>query len=74
MVDFIQVNGIDYKNELFCIYGDYRVLYPNGDSFVFKNDSVTKGIDPMRLSIRGIIGNRSSCFSSKVCHFYSFKF
>ena len=70
VVDYIQSKGIDYENELFCIYGDYKVLYPNGDSFVFKNDAVTKGIDPMRLSIRGVIGNRSSCFSSKVLSKY----
>lgn len=66
VIDYIQSNGIDYKNELFCIYGDYKVLYPNGDSFVFKNDAITKGIDPMRLSVRGIIGNRSACFNRKI--------
>lgn len=66
VIDYIQSKRIDYKNELFCIYGDYKVLYPNGDSFVFKNDAIAKGIDPMRLSIRGIIGNRSACFSRRI--------
>lgn len=70
VVDYIQSNGIDYKNELFCIYGDYQVLYPNGDSFVFKNDAITTGIDPIRLSIRGIIGNRSAVCSRKVLDCY----
>ncbi len=70
VVEFIQINGIDYKNELFCVYGDYKCVYPNGDSFVFKNDEIQKGIDPLRLSIRGIIGNRSACFSRKVLQKY----
>lgn len=68
--DYIAKNNIDYRNELFCIYGDYRALYPNGDGFVFKNDSIAKDIDPMRLSIRGIIGNRSACFNRKIYDSY----
>ncbi len=70
VVDFIKEKGIDYKNELFCIYGDYECIYPNGDSFIFKNDAILKGIDPIRLSIRGIIGNRSACFSRKIMDKY----
>lgn len=64
--DFISEKSIDYKRDLFCIYGDYKVLYPNKDSFIFKNDAITTGIDAVRLSIRGIIGNRSACFSRKL--------
>ena len=70
VIDFIKTKGIDYKKELFCIYGDYECVYPNGDSFVFKNDAINTGIDPIRLSIRGIIGNRSACFSRKVLQKY----
>ena len=35
VVDFIQENRIDYKSELFCIYGNYKNVYPNGDSYIF---------------------------------------
>ena len=70
VIDYIQEKGIDYKNELFCIYGDYKCIYPNGDSFVFKNDAINTGIDAIRLSVRGIIGNRSACFSRKLLQKY----
>lgn len=70
VIDYIQEKGIDYKNELFCIYGDYKCVYPNGDSFIFKNNAISTGIDPMRLSIRGIIGNRSACISRRVLQKY----
>ena len=34
IINFIYNNNIDYRNELFCIYGDYKCLYPNGDYFI----------------------------------------
>ena len=34
VIEFIQNNNINYKEELFCIYGDYQAIYPNGDSFI----------------------------------------
>ena len=37
VVEYINAHHIDYKNELFCIYGDYECHYPNGDTFVFSN-------------------------------------
>ena len=70
IVEYIYNNGIDYKNELFCVYGDYKVLYPNGDSFTFKNDAITTDVNPIRLSIRGIIGNRSACYSCRILQKY----
>lgn len=66
VVEFVQNNNIDYKNERVCIYSDYECRYPSGDSFIFKNDAVLTGIDPMRLSIRGIIGNRGACYSKSI--------
>ncbi len=70
VIEFILENNIDYKNDLFCIYGDYEARYPSGDSFIFKNSAVTMNIDAIRLSIRGIIGNRSACYSRKVLQKY----
>lgn len=66
VVDFITQKGIDYKNELLCIYGDFKCIYPNGDSFVHKQNSVEKGNDAFRLALRGIITNRGCCFSKKI--------
>ena len=69
-VDFIAQQQIDYLNEYFAVYGDYEARYPNGDSFVFTNSAIETGIDPVRLSIRGIIGNRSAVCSKKVVDSY----
>ena len=64
--EYIQKNHLDYKNDRFTIYGDYEARYPNGDLFVFSNKAIKTGIDPVRLSIRGIIGNRSAVYTRKV--------
>lgn len=66
VVEFINDNNIDWENELFCIYGDYKYVYPNGSSFIISNSRVTSGIDPLRLSLRWKIGNRGCCSSIKV--------
>lgn len=66
VVNYIQDNNIDYKNELFCIYGNFKSLYPNGDEVIFRNKLITSGLDPIYLSFRTVIGNRSACYSRKV--------
>ena len=71
VVEFIQQNKIDYKNELFCIYGDYKAIYPNGDSFIFTNKAIKKKPqDALRLALRGIIGGRGCCCSINVLKKY----
>ncbi len=64
--EFISERKIDYFNELFCIYGDYRCIYPNGDSFVFHNSLVVKSNNLLKLSLRGLIGSRGCCYSRKI--------
>lgn len=66
VVDYIREERIDYKNEDFCIFGDYKAIYPNGDAMVFHNNLVSSGIDPIYLSLRTIVGNRSACYSINV--------
>jgi len=66
VVEYIQKKKIDYKNEIFCIYGDYKAIYPNGDSFIRRNNLVKKEVSPLTLSIRNVIANRSSCYSINV--------
>lgn len=65
VMEYIQNNNIDYKNELFCIYGDFTAVYPNGDSIKYSNDFVKKH-NPLKLALRGLISNRSACFSINV--------
>lgn len=66
VVDFIANKKIDYKKELFCIYGDFKCIYPNGDFFIFKNNIIETGKSPIKLSIRKLIGNKSCCFSINI--------
>ena len=66
VIKYILEKDIDYRNDYFAIYGDYECRYPSGDSFIFSNKAVNTGIDPVRLSFRGIIGNRSAIRSKKV--------
>lgn len=66
IIKCIYDDNIDYENELFCIYGDRRCIYPNGDSFVFRNNAIMKGFNPLKLYERGMINNRSSCYSTKI--------
>ena len=69
VVQFIMDNEIDYKNEFFCIYGDYKAVYPNGDSIVFSNKAIKKySDDALRLAWRGLITGRACCYSIKVLH------
>lgn len=66
ILDFINEEQIDYKNELFCIYGDYLIKYPNGDSIVLHNSNVNEYQDAFTLALRGRICNRSACYNRRM--------
>lgn len=67
VLSFITDYNIDYKNELFCIYGNYKVLYPNGDYIIRSNSAIARyPNDALRLAMRGLICGRSSCVSINV--------
>lgn len=67
VIDYIRENNIDWKNELFCIYGDFMAIYPNGDSMVFSNKAISKRPnEAFRLVLRGIVTGRGCCYSIKV--------
>lgn len=70
VVEFIQENKIDYINEAVCIYGDYQSVYPNGDTFTFHNTAVLYNDNLLKLSLRGLIGNRGCCYSLNVLKRY----
>jgi hypothetical protein len=65
VIEFIKEKKIDYKNELFCIYGDYRQVNVDGKSIVYRNDMVKKH-DPVKLHVRKLLSNRGACYSKKV--------
>lgn len=67
VVNFIKNQQIDYKNELICIYGNYKCLYPNGDYFIKRNEMVNNTrFDLVSLQIRELIGRRGCCFSTEL--------
>lgn len=67
VVDFIQRNGIDYKKELFCVYGDFKAEYPSGDSIMFRNKVIGRfPNDAVRLALRGLLSNHGCCYSINV--------
>ena len=70
VLDFIKSSNIDIHKESLSIYGDYKCLYPSGDSFIYSNRHVISGVDPVRLSLRGHIGNRSVICSKNVIESY----
>lgn len=65
VLDFIEEKKIDWKNELFCIYGDYMQIGTDGTKTVFRNSQV-KDNNAMKLKVRKLVSGRSSCYSKKV--------
>lgn len=67
VVEFFLTNGVDWRNELFCIYGDFQAIYPSGDTLVFHQNAIKKfPNEALRLALRGIICGRGCCFSINV--------
>ena len=64
--DYISINNLDYKNENICIYGDFRLEYPNVDILIRRNDVIESGVNSLRLAVRGIVFNRSCVYSKKI--------
>lgn len=70
VVEHLLNNKIDYHNELFSVYGDYKAICPNGDSCVYTNELILRQGDVVKYSLLGMIGNRSSCFSINILKQY----
>lgn len=70
VVEFIDANGIDWENELFCIVGNNIVEYPEGRRDLIRNDIVRKGYPALKLKMRALLNDRSACFSRKVLQKY----
>ena len=69
VLETIKRNGIDWKNELFCIYSDYKEIYPDGRSILNKNDMVLRH-DASKLKLRLLISNQGACFSKRILDKY----
>ena len=65
IIEFIYANKIDYQQKAICIYGDYTQINPNSSSIVYKNNIVTNK-NALKLKVRQLLSNRSSCFSKNV--------
>ena len=65
VVNYIEAKGIDYKNELFCIYGDYIQKNKNGVAIRYTNKLVNDS-NALKLKIRKLLYGRGACYSIKV--------
>lgn len=70
VIDFIKENNIDYKKELFCIYGDYLQRFPDGKSILCRQKSAIRRVEPIRLKLRGLVSNYTACFSINILRKY----
>lgn len=70
VIEYILKNNINYKKELFCIYGDYACIDINKKLIRISNNLVLTGANIMSLALRGLVCNRSTCFSVKIMHKY----
>lgn len=66
VLDCIEVNCIDYKHDLFCIYGDYLQLFPNEERILYKQKIAQKNLNSLSLKLRGLLSNRGACYSSNI--------
>lgn len=70
VIDFIQQNNINIYENKICFLGDYKCVYPNGDSIVIKNNHARSNLNKLKLYERGIICNRSRIVSKKLYNSY----
>lgn len=70
VVDFISEKGIDIGSDLYCVVGNTIVKYPDGSELVRRNKLLDKGLSPLKLKLRGLMDDRSACFSVNVLKKY----
>ncbi len=70
IVEYIEINNIDYKETRVCFYGDTMCQYPNGDCLIGSNAMAKEPFDLVSLSLRQLIGNRSACYSTSIMRSY----
>lgn len=70
VVEFIETTGINWKEDLFAVVGETVTVYPDGNTYTSSNRLVEKGISPLKLKMRGLLDDRSACFSRKLLDRY----
>lgn len=66
-INLIKANQIDFEKEMFCLYFDFKITYPNNKlGYVRRNSMIAKGYDPVSLKIRGLISNMTVIYSTKL--------
>lgn len=67
VIDFIKIHQINYKDELFCIYGDYEIVTRHGAKRRIKNESIQNSHrSALSLTLTGELNNRSTCYSINI--------
>jgi len=64
-VELIKKNKIDYKNEAFGLYFDFKIIAPSGKEKVFHNNLI-KQYNSTSLKLRNLVYNRTSGVSRAV--------
>jgi len=70
-IRLIEDKKINYRNESFCFYFDFKEINNNGHETVFSNEMINNNFNPVSLKLRGLINNRSCGFSSKILNKFS---
>lgn len=63
--ELIKKNNIDFVNDAFTLYFDYKAISPNGKETINKNNLVERH-NATSLKIRQLISNRTTGFSKKI--------
>jgi glycosyltransferase involved in cell wall biosynthesis len=70
-IKFIEQKSIDYQNELFCLYFDYKIVWIDNKSKIYFNKMIEKDFNPISLKVRSLISNRTTGFSAKILKKFS---
>ena len=65
-ITVVKQNNIDYKNELFCIYFDHKMIFSDGTSIIHSNKIIKENFNTVSLKIRQLISNRAACLSVNI--------
>lgn len=57
--DYLKDKDLDYQNEPFAIYSDFKFVYPNNKEKIFYNKNIKLKTNPISLKLRNLIYNRS---------------
>lgn len=68
--DYLKDKDLDFQNESFAIYSDFKIVYPNNKEKNFYNKRITSKSNPISLKIRNLISVQSVFCSYKLIQSY----